>query len=290
MNLFALTQGPNRRIMRIPLSRHIQDEVGTLFRRQEADFAAATGEEHVFDGAYTPDEGECLVIADYADVDNLHEAVEHPLGIPEIPPDPAAFDAVRALFAGYRTDGGERVVLIQSFNRRRVISPTGFTLLHSADTYRRVDEVGLTLDDRLAAMLVGTSLRFLSFHAIRQVLDLSAYFAEATVPELRAFARTDGIHVADEEAFVAMADTWVQKKVTLIGRNGILAAVSSAEIQRAAGEFGIEVRTVQANGREAVTLPGVKAELKALLKFLDEDYYRSPLQGRTYVTNSKRPV
>lgn len=102
--------------------------------------------------------------------------------------------------------------------------------------------------------------------------------------------RSDDIHVDDEEAFVAIADTWVRKKVTLIGRNGILAAVSSAEIRRAALEFGIEVQTVQANGRKAVTLPGVKAELKALLKFLDEDYYRSPLQGRNYVTNSKRPV
>lgn len=73
-----------------------------------------------------------------------------------------------------------RVALIQSFNRRRIISPTGFTLLHSADTYRKVDGVGLTLDNRLAAMLVGTRVKFLSFHALRQVFDLSAYFAEAT--------------------------------------------------------------------------------------------------------------
>ncbi|KZC01150.1 hypothetical protein AU375_02620 [Methylobacterium radiotolerans] len=290
MNLFALTQGPDRRILRIPLSRHVQAEVETLFRRQAGEFATATREEHLFDGSYTPDEGECLVIAGYADVNNLHDAIEHPLGIPEIPPDPAAFDTVKALFAGYRSEDGERVALIQSFNRRRIISPTGFTLLHAADTYRRVDGVGLTLDDRLAGMLVGTRLKFLSFHAMRQVLDLSAYFAEATVPELRAFARTAGIHVADEEAFVAMADSWVRKKVTLIGRNGILEAVSSAEIRGAALEFGIEVQTVQANGREAVSLPASKAELKALLKFLDEDYYRSPLQGRNYVTNSKRPV
>ncbi len=166
------------------------------------------------------------------------------------PPDPAAFNAVRALFAGYRrtTRAGDTDPELQP---RRIISPTGFTPAPFADTYRRVDEVGLTLDDRLAAMLVGTSLRFLSFHTIRQVLDLSAYFAEATGTRAACLARTEGIHVADEEAFVAMADTWVRKKVTLIGRTEILAAVSSAEIQRAAGEFGIEVRTVRANGRDA---------------------------------------
>lgn len=290
MNLFALTQGPARRVLRIPLSRTIQNEVGTLFRQQEADFIASTEEEHAFNGSYTPSSGECLVIGDYADVNNLHEAIDHPLGVPEIPPDPAAFDTVKALFVGYRSDAGERVALIQAFNRRRIISPTGFTLLHTADTYRKVDGVGLTLDDRLAAMLVGASLKFVSFHAMRQILDLSAYFAEATLPELHAFARTEGIHVEDEEAFVAMADSWVRKKVTLIARNGILQAVGSAAIRTAALEFGIEIQVTQVNGREAISLPGVKADLKTLLKFLDEDYYRSPLQGRNYVTNSKRPV
>ncbi|MCJ2041528.1 hypothetical protein MKK64_05325 [Methylobacterium sp. E-025] len=290
MNLFALTQGPARRILRIPLSRAIQIQVGALFRQQEADFVTSAEEEHAFDGSYTPVEGESLVIAGYDDVDNIHHAIEHPLGIPEIPPDPDAFETVKALFVGYRSDGDEPIALIQGFNRRRIISPTGFTLLHSADTYRRVDSVGLTLDNRLAAMLVGTNLRFLSFHVVRQILDLSAYFAEATVPELRAFARTAGIHVADEEAFVALADTWVRKKVTLIGRNRILDTVSSAAIRDAALAFGIEIETVQVNGREAISLPGAKADLKTLLKFLDEDYYRSPIQGRNYVTNSKRPI
>ena len=80
MNLFALTQGPARRILRIPLSREIQTEVETMFRRQETDFVASVEEEHAFDGKYTPEEGECLVIAGYADVNGLHEAVEHPLG------------------------------------------------------------------------------------------------------------------------------------------------------------------------------------------------------------------
>lgn len=290
MNLFALTQGPARRILRIPLSRDVQTEVETLFRRQETAFVASAEEEHAFDGKYTPGEGECLVIAGYADVNNLHEAVENPLGIPEIPPDPAAFDAVKALFAGYRSQAGERVALIQSFSRRRIISPTGFSLLHSADTYRKVDGVGLTLDDRLAAVLTGTNLRFVSFHVLRQVLDLSAYFAEATTADLRTFARTPGIHIANEEAFVTMADTWVRRKVTLIGRNRILETVDATTIQRAAQTFGIEIRTVVVDGREAVSLPSAKADLKAILRFLDEDYYRSALQDRNYVTNSKRPV
>lgn len=290
MNLFALTKGPSRDVFRIPLSAGIQNEVETLFLQQESDFVDSIEEERAFDGTYTPEEGECLVIGNYDDVHELHAAVANPLGVPEIPPDPTAFDNVRALFAGYRSDARDPVVLLQSFNRRRIISPTGFTLLHSADTYRKVDDVGLTLDSRLAARLVGTSLKFLSFHVLRQALDLGAYFEEATTEDLRAFARAEGIHVPDEDGFVLMADSWIRKKVTLIGRNGILQTVDPATIRNAALGFGIEIQTVQLSGRDAISLPEVKAELKTVLRFLDEDYYRSTLQGRNFVTNSKRPA
>jgi len=290
MNLFALTQGPDRRILRIPLSGDVQSEVAALFRRQEEDFIAGSEEEHAFDGKYTPDTGECLVIADYADGNSIHEAIAHPLGIPEIPPDPAAFDTVKALFAGYLSEAAKAVALIQSFNRRRIISPTGFSLLHSADTYRKVDGVGLTLDDRLAAMLVGTSLKFGSFHVMRQVFDLSAYFAEATNADLHAFARSEGIYVVDEEAFMEMADSWVRKKITLIGKGRTLDNVDPATIQRVAETFGIEIQTVDVGGRPSIAMPGNKAELKKVLRFLDEDYYQSVLQSRNFVTNSKRPA
>ena len=37
-------------------------------------------------------------------------------------------------------------------------------------------------------------------------------------------------------------------------------------------------------------MPAGKADLKKILRFLDEDYYQSTLQSRNFVTNSKRPA
>lgn len=290
MNLFALTQEPARRVLRIPLAQNIQNEVEALFRQQERDFTGSVEVEHAFDGKYKPDAGECLVIADYDDIENIHEAIEHPLGIPVISPDPAEFATVRALFAGYRSDAGERIALIQGFDRRKIISAAGISLFHSANVYRKVDGVGLTLDTRLAAMLVGTGLKFFSFHVLRQVFDLSAYYVEATTTDLQAFAATAGVHFADPQAFVTDADSWIRRKVTLISQSQILDNVDAETIQRVARTFGIEVRTVEIDGRQAIAMPGTKAELKKILRFLDEDYYQSALQSRNFVTNSKRPA
>lgn len=290
MNLFALSEEPARRILRIPLAQNIQTEVEALFRQQEQEFRHSVDEEHAFDGKYKPDDGECLVISDFDDIDNIHGAIAHPLGIPEISPDPAEFATIKALFSGYQTDTGERVALIQGFDRRKIISSAGISIFHSANVYRKVDGVGLTLDSRLAAILAGNSLKFFSFHFLRQVFDLSAYYVEATTADLQAFAQLNSVHFTDAKAFVDTADAWIRRKVTLISQSQILDKVDPATIQRVARTFGIDLQTVPFGGHEAIVMPAGKADLKKVLRFLDEDYYQSALQSRNFVTNSKRPA
>lgn len=95
MNLFALTSDASRRIVRIPLSAEIQVEVGETFFGQEQNFRTSGQEQIAFDGKYKPDDGECLFIDDYDDIDDLH-----PLGVPEIAPVTGEFEAIKALFTG----------------------------------------------------------------------------------------------------------------------------------------------------------------------------------------------
>lgn len=57
----------------------------------------------------------------------------------------------------------------------------------------------------------------------------------------------------------------------------------------AAQEFNVPFNTITAaGGVEQLILPLQKAELKKVLRFLDEDYYKSPLSSTNFVTNSKR--
>ncbi len=288
MNLFALTDDPSRRILRIPLAQGVQTEVEQLFRSQEASFAAAGQEEIEFDGKYKPDENECLVIKSYDDLDNIHEAIGSPLATPEISADPAAFVAVKALFTGYTSQTNEKIALIQSFDKRKIISSAGFSLIHSANVYRKLDGAGLTLDNKLSAILIDDTLKFFSFHVLRRIADVSQYFVEATNADLNDFAALDAILVEDNAALIVMADSWIRRKITLISQSKILDLVETKTIKDAAAQFNIGVITKLVDDREVIVLPTTKAELKKLLRFLDEDYFHSSLQNLAHMTNSKR--
>lgn len=287
LNLFALTNDPARRILRIPLSGGVQQEISQEFLRQENSFDALTQAELVFDGKYKPEAGESLIIRDYDDIDSLHGAIANPLSIPEVRADADEFACVKALFSGY-DKAGKKVALIQGFDRRRIISRAGISLYHSNNVYKKVDGVGLSLDVRLAATLVDDTLKFVSFHNARQIFDLSQYYIEATDNDLTDFAAIPALEIKDKATFLLSADSWVRRKVALIQQSRILEIVPMDVIKDVASSFGITITISSVNGVEAISLPDKKADLKMILRFLDEDYYRSSLSSTNYITNSKR--
>ncbi|MHC2399070.1 hypothetical protein ACVMGC_003614 [Bradyrhizobium barranii subsp. barranii] len=73
-------------------------------------------------------------------------------------------------------------------------------------------------------------------------------------------------------------------------QNGILDRIDFEAAKASALVFGINLET-QANGEKvALVLPEKKAELKKLLRFLDEDYFQSVLSSTPHLSNSKRRV
>jgi Domain of unknown function (DUF4868) len=288
MNLFALTHEPLRRVLRIPMSHDVQGEVEALFKQQQGNFNETVEEEILFDGNYKPDDDECLCISNYDDLDNLHNAIANPLAIQEVAPHD--FPNVRALFAGMALPQGEKVALIQSFDRRRIISPSGISIFHSGNVYRKVDGVGLTLDNRLAAILENDTLKFFSFHVVRRIFDLTQYYVEATNSDLQNFVKSGAVYIENEELFLAVADGWIRRKVSLISQSATLDNVEIGTIGEVANKFGLTVVTKEVDGNVVIVLPENKAELKKLLRFLDEDYYQSSLQSKYFIPNSKRPV
>ncbi|WP_210253041.1 hypothetical protein [Beijerinckia sp. L45] len=206
MNLFALTNNSSRRIVRVPLSNDIQGDVEALFKSQESDFDLRAQEKVVFDGKYRPDDGECLVINDFDDIDNLQYAVDNPLSVPEIRPSPVEFESIKALFSGDSTSA-DKSVLIQSFDKRKILSNKGLSIFHSSNVYKKVDGLGLTLDNRLSAVLSNGTLAFFSFYSVRQMFDLSQYYKEATDEDLNEFAANKKIQINDLGNFVGVSDT-----------------------------------------------------------------------------------
>lgn len=287
-NLFALTRTPGRRVLRIPLSNDVQAEVTDALRVQEATFKSINKEEFPFDGKYKPDEGECLVIESFDDVDDLHGAIANPLSIQEISPTPADFRQIKAIFSGYKDANGRSIALIQHFDRRKVISSSGLSLFHSSNVYRKVDGVGITLDVRLSAILEGSTLKFENFFLMRQIFKMDDYYNVATDADVSAFADTATLHVPSIGDLLEMSDTVVRRKIAILLRSRILNDVPIETIIDSAAAFGIRIEKTQKDGRDAIVLPNTRTELKKVLRFLDEDYHHSVLLSEQYISNSRR--
>ncbi|MCF4123936.1 Kiwa anti-phage protein KwaB-like domain-containing protein [Methylobacterium sp. SyP6R] len=287
LSLFALTDDASKRVQRFNLSQDVQDALTDFMLEQEKSFLAYAQDEHDFDGRYKPEKGECLVIRGYDDIDDLHYAIENPLSIPEIAPKTENFENIKALFSGYKNDRGEQIILIQNFNRRKIISPEGLSIFHSSNVYKKVDGVGVTIDYRLSAIMKNSEIRFFSFHNVRQIFDLTQYYIEATNSDIQDFAKIDKLHVDDIDTFIVNADSWVRRKVALIQQSGIFEAMTPATIKAAAEYFHININIKAIDGVEKIILPSKKAELKKVLRFLDEDYYKSILSNKSMMTNSK---
>lgn len=148
----------------------------------------------------------------------------------------------------------------------------------------------MTLGTSLAAVLEDKRLSFFSFHSARQIFDLTQYFKEATDDDLNEFAASSFVKIADFPGFVAASDSWVRRKVALVMQSGILEKIELETTKSAALVFGINLQT-EINGENvALVLPQNKAELKKLLRFLDEDYFQSVLSSTPHLSNSKRPI
>lgn len=284
MNLFALTSVPGARIIRFPLTQDLQEEVRQVFSSQFDAFRTGIVDVIPFDGRYAPDQGELLCINDFEDVDGLRDAVNNPLAVEQFDPQIHSLDSVKALFVKLETDGVSRV-LIQLFESRRLIATKGLAIFFSGNTFQKMSDAGLTLDTKLLAVLEGNVLKFQSFHFLRRVFEMSEYFNEATNEEIANFATHEKLTVDNLELFSANANPLVRKKIALILQSGVLDNFTTEQIVASAQSFNLAIQTTP-EGK--IVLPANKTELRRLLRFLDEDYYESPLTQTHFVSNSKR--
>jgi hypothetical protein len=287
-SLFALSADPANRITRIPLDAQVQTEVNNVFIAQEFEFNARAQQDIVFDGKYTPDLNQCLYIDKYDDIDGLATAITNATSVPALKTSVDSLQSIKALFTGRVDSVGKVIVFVQLFEKRRIISTGGLlTLVLNSQHYTKFHTIGMTIDEKISAILYDKKLRFFSFFVARQIFDLSDHYIVATDKDLNDFASLPIVEVHDNKKFFENADTWVRRKIALIKQNGVLDEVPIADIKKVATQFGVNVFTKKNSEIEMIVMPEDKAELKKLLRFLDEDYYNSSLRSLPHLTNSK---
>ncbi|HET9233186.1 MAG TPA: Kiwa anti-phage protein KwaB-like domain-containing protein, partial [Candidatus Eisenbacteria bacterium] len=210
-------------------------------------------------------------------------ALQNPLSIQHLSDE--ELPAVHGLFTG--SSNGKQISL-QVFDRRRLLSTSGLSLILHRGTFRKLTDGGLTLDTKLAAAVEENRLYFHSFALARRLFDLSEYFREATDGDLATFVEHKAVLFDDPDSLMKNADSWVRKKVALILQSGILEKERPAKIATTAQKFGLAIEVQTVARRDKLRFPSEKKRLKELLHFLDEDYLTSILTGTNYLSNSKR--
>ncbi len=279
MNILAIVDDVNSPIRRIPLTGSIQNEVSEFFLRQKENFSVDK-EKVDFTGSYNVDIGEVFRISDYSIKEELTNPLQNPLSYDILNLREESL-RIMALLAGEWND--EKYICFQVFDSRKVLDK-GFTLIHSQNTYTKLQDPGIILQDKLTALFEEDELLFYSYHNTRRFLDLSNYYKEATDSDLDAFVDNDLFEVENKDLFKYNSDSIIRKKIALLEKNNVLGNLGIDDIRRTAQEYGVSINIENSK----IVIPDNRKELKKFIRFLDEDYFTAPLTKRKCITNSKK--
>ena len=284
MNLFALTDSG---ILKFKLNKQLQLEIKNHFLRLEKDFFSSIERHIPFDGRYKPDTKELLSIENFTEHSEMNAAIHNPRTTQDFYPSFETFYKTKAVFTGYVDNSGITRILVQKFDKRKIISTKGLSLFFDSNTFKKLEGDGLTLDNRLTGVVKENTLYFPSFYFIKQIFDMSEHYVEATNQDIDQFAKLKSVSFENLEELKANADSWIRRKLALIYHSKILETVSLNDIKKVAKEFNIRIET---NSNKQILFVSNKKLLKPLLKFLDEEYYLSPLTHGRYETNSRKAL
>ena len=288
LNFFAIVRiDENIAINRINTNQEVQEKLLGVFLRAYGSFLDDDTEEVEFSGTYRPEEEELLYIDPYEPPDEFVEAISNPAGVAPLVMESNQIPPIKAIFTGWEDKEGVHI-LYQLFKKNQFLTRSGISLILSNDTFRHLSDPGIVISYEITAYQRGSRLLFNSFTQLRQIFDMSQHYREATDSDITNFVANDNVHVEDEESFRENSDTWVRRKLALISDREILQNVAPTQIREAATEYNLDIQIREVNGKDCISMPAVKKELKNLLRFLDEDYFSGPISAEKYLSNSKR--
>lgn len=315
MPLFALTNDPKKPILKISISRNIQDDVTENIKDQEKDFLKDIGSDNEieFDGHYKPDENELLYIDNFLisnkivngksiDIKNpnieivkeMIKVIKEPYSCSEeLKIGKTPLDSIKSIFSGYISENGKIRILMQVFNNSHIISKKGWlALFYDKNIFTGIDPNNLLmLDNKLTAIIDGDKIKFKKFYYLKHIFDMSIFFREATVEDLNSFIGLPGIHIQDAKKFIDSSDTQIRQKIWLMQESNafnILNSCPITDIVTAAKEIGINLNIIKHQDADCIQMPIAKKEIMKFLSFLEESIYKGRLTNTPYISNSKR--
>ncbi|MCE8015931.1 hypothetical protein HOP62_07565 [Halomonas sp. MCCC 1A17488] len=288
MELFVLSKEAPR-IRKVILQREAQVELEETGKTQIDNFMSFE-ECYELSAQYKPDPHESFVINDFEDIDGVIDAIKEPAGVPPWKPNEEDIE-ISGFFFGIEENNKYKVGL-QIFDKRQVIS-NKFTLTWSRESFTHIKGLSLSLDNKLTAVVSeeenGLALYFKSLHNVRRLFDMDMYFREATKQDVDDFFESEIFLGYDPEDPKGLIDTWCRKKIAYILSEDRIGQLTATSVKIKAEELNVSIDIIKdENNEDKISFPEDKKSLKRLLRFLDEDIYKSSLSNTIFVASGKR--
>jgi hypothetical protein len=284
VNLLAICRPTDDFVLkRVKVTSDVQKLLEGVFVSQEAEFLSGVDSEIAFDGGWKPDKNELLVAPSTESIAAIWTgATGNVIALDEL--DSANFgnEGIKAL-AVLIGQGDGRRLLLQNFSARQILDRR-IAFVWDGETFNRLTAPSFSIGTALSGILTEHQVKFKSFSNIKMIFDLANLYQEATNAQIDDFSTHASISIADVEAFKGVADQTIRKLVNAVAAKGVLDTYDVSAIQTAAVAQSFDLHVDAGK----IVFPGDRAGAKRLMHFLDEGFYRGPLSGDAYITNSKR--
>lgn len=285
-SFFALCRINNQNeVRRIPLQAGVQAEIEQLFDQQEAAFLEGKDNDQPFDGNWTPDDNDLLVIEDAPLLVPFNDTLQNgPAAYQRL--DVSNYDqaGIKAVFM--KSNAVPTRILVQRFQSSQYLAKGRLTLRYDNNQFAKMTEHGFSLDGKLTAIIEDDDVKFVSFANLRKILTIQEHFVAATDAEVHVFKGHAHFHVENAALFDNAMDERSRKLIKGVLTSGVLANNDVTTIRTRAADIGLNIG--EQNGR--LILPGDKKLLKVILNFLEEGVFKGSFSNSLFETNSKRTV
>jgi hypothetical protein len=291
---FVVTRKPSLELdlQRIVVTSSLQTSLSTLYSEQSQEFTAADVHKRPFHGTYKPGKEEVVTINPFPLPALLERAAKNPQEFTEIQmPFTENGPTVKAILGvDDGASSGTKRFFFQHFDKTHILRPKR-TFLFRSGMFHELTDPGVTVADRLTAVIVGPELIFRSFQRTNQFLDLTSFFKEATDGEIKMLLGHDCFHKNDSDAIVAACKPSMKKKFSAILHSKVLdhPKATPDRIRNGAKKFGLVLQVKVVSGDRKLVFPDEASERMKLLQYLAEELYFSDLTEQPFETNSHRP-
>ena len=280
-----IKQKSKMRLLHIPLLQALQRSLSQSWGTQYKKFVENI-EEIDFDPGYQPDEHQRFGIDEFELPSWLVEENSQTIHeLETITRNKELIDSIKGIVAFARNEQREELLLFQNFTRSQVIRPGRFLFLQH-DTFKGIENPGLTLADKLSAVYSSADKK-LFFHHLRTVntyLPISDFYEDASEEQIREVLEHDLLAPEDPDTIAVGANQWFRKRFAMLAASGVLDNYTANEIQERSNNYNVSIDIEQ----DKIIFPSDKAAAKKLLQFLNEEIFRGAITETLYETNSKR--